>query len=115
MASLRTTLIELESRYLSQVVKSQERDVYYAAFLMADGQPDHEVISEEMRATALCSHLSQPTYNRALKQLVADGYLHRVPDTLGRYKLSPKALIPHGVSCVDSANMDGQPTFQSRA
>ena len=90
MAGLRAVLIDLESKHLPSMAKSQERDVYYAAFLLSNGLPGQEVSSEDMRATALCGHLSQPTYNRALKQLVEYGYLERVPDSLGRYVLSSR-------------------------
>lgn len=107
MASLRTTLIGLENTHLSGMTKPQERDVYYAAVLLADGKTDQDILSEDMRATSLCAHLSQPTYNRALKQLVADGYLSRSPSAFGRYRLAPIAS-KGGVSCNSPQDMNGK-------
>lgn len=73
LAELRKLLLGMERAMGLQDLSPVERDIYYAATDLATRQTD-------VRTTGLLTHtlvedVSRPTFFRALKSLVAKGYL----------------------------------------
>ena len=86
LARLRDLLWQMEVEVGLEKLSQPQRDVYYAACLVAD---EHKVLhSDQARLHPMLIHMARPTFYRALKELVLEGYL--APDTSsknGRYKI----------------------------
>ncbi|MBK5945965.1 hypothetical protein CCR83_05735 [Rhodobacter veldkampii DSM 11550] len=88
MSQLRALLFGVEVEAGLQKLSAPERDVLYAA-MSAHLSRDGFVRSDEIRGNALAEHLTDPTFQRALRSLVEKGYLRKAPGyKRGAYILS---------------------------
>jgi len=86
LARLRDLLWQMEVEVGLEKLSQPQRDVYYAACLVADD--DRALQSDEVRHHPMVSAMARPTFYRALKDLVLEGYL--VADSAsknGRYRI----------------------------
>lgn len=87
LARLRDLLWQMEVEVGLERLSQPQRDVYYAACLIAD--TEKTLHSEQLRNHQMVEPIARPTFYRALKDLVEEGYL--VPATEGRngrYKIA---------------------------
>ncbi len=86
LARLRDLLWQMEVEVGLEKLSQPQRDVYYAACLVAD---DEKLLhSEQVRHHPIVKAMARPTFYRALRDLVLEGYL--VADSKsknGRYKI----------------------------
>lgn len=104
MAQLRSVLMDMERRHLPGTMKTQERDICYAVHAIIDGRADASASTEEIRSSSFCAYIAQATYNRALRSLIEQGFLVRVPNSNGRYVLGERALESAGSCCQTEAD-----------
>jgi DNA-binding MarR family transcriptional regulator len=86
MVELRHLLADLESRYAPVDLKQQELDIIYVMYKVQQDSPNGIASSEAVRKSPILSDMSQPTYNRVLKRLVALGHVEKVSHQLGGYR-----------------------------
>lgn len=87
IARLRDLLWQMEVEVGLERLSQPQRDVYYAACLVADSE--ETLHSEQVRQHPMVAPMARPTFYRALKDLVLQGYLVAVNDTKnGRYKIA---------------------------
>ncbi len=86
LALLRDLLWQMEVEVGLEKLSQPQRDVYYAACLVADeGKSLH---SEQVRHHPMVQPMARPTFYRALKDLVAEGYLVAASEIKnGRYRI----------------------------
>lgn len=73
LATLRIMLHQMEREVGLEDLSSSQRDVYYAACLLADDQS--KVSSDTLRVHPMLDQVPRSTFFRVLKELVAVGYL----------------------------------------
>lgn len=73
VAALRNMLREMEVDLGLETLSQHQRDVYYAACLVADEY--QAVQSDKVKQHPLLSDMARPTFYRALSELVARGFL----------------------------------------
>lgn len=87
LARLRDLLWQMEVEVGLEQLSQSQRDVYYAACLVADGQKT--IHSEQVRQHPMVAPMARPTFYRALKDLVMEGYLVAASDSKnGRYRIA---------------------------
>lgn len=87
LARLRDLLWQLEVEVGLEQLSQPQRDVYYAACLVADS--DKVLHSEQVRHHPMVESMARPTFYRALKDLVQEGYLMAASESKnGRYKIA---------------------------
>lgn len=87
LSALRTLLFEMEQDVGLEDLSAAEKDVLFAAHAVA-AKNGGSITSEAIRHHALASDLAQATYHRALRSLLAAGFLVKAPGTkAGRYVL----------------------------
>lgn len=85
LARLRDLLWQMEVEVGLERLSQNQRDVYYAACLIAD---DEKIIhSEQVRLHPMIVQMARPTFYRALKDLVLKGYLSATDGRKGRYNV----------------------------
>lgn len=85
LVKLRTLLLEMERDIGLQELSSVEVDILLAVHAVAD-ESTRIATSESIRNHPLAVDLAQATYHRALRSLLASGYLRKAPGTkAGRY------------------------------
>lgn len=86
LARLRDLLWQMEVEVGLEQLSQPQRDVYYAACLVADEQ--RTLHSEQIRRHPMVAPMARPTFYRALKDLVTCGYLVAASDgRTGRYRI----------------------------
>lgn len=86
LASLRDLLWQMEVEVGLEKLSQPQRDLYYAACLVADDGKN--VHTEQVRSHPMVSKMARPTFYRALKDLVEQGYLVAASESKnGRYKI----------------------------
>lgn len=86
LAALRDMLWRMEVEVGLEALTRQQKDVYYAACLAADGQKI--VQSDDIREHPMLSPITRPTFYRALKELVEQGFLVSASSRRdGQYKI----------------------------
>jgi hypothetical protein len=86
IASLRDLLWQMEVEVGLEKLSQPQRDVYYAACLVAD--EEKLLHSEQVKGHPMVANLSRPTFYRALKDLVEQGFLVAASESKnGRYKI----------------------------
>ena len=87
LARLRDLLWQMEVEVGLERLSPPQRDVYYAACLVADA--DKVLHSEQVRHHPMVEAMARPTFYRALKDLVQEGYLVAASESKnGRYKIA---------------------------
>ncbi len=87
VAQLRAFLHEMEVDLGLTDLPPMEKDVLYAIIETLEGVPPI-ARSEAVRANPLAAAIPQASYHRALRNLLAKGFIQRAPDTkAGRYIL----------------------------
>lgn len=87
LARLRDLLWQMEVEVGLERLSQPQRDVYYAACLVADSEKI--LHSEQVRQHPMVAPMARPTFYRALKDLVLEGYLVAAHETKnGRYKIA---------------------------
>jgi hypothetical protein len=87
LARLRDLLWQMEVEVGLERLSQPQRDVYYAACLVADA--DKVLHSEQVRHHPMVETMARPTFYRALKDLVQEGYLVAATESKnGRYKIA---------------------------
>lgn len=87
LARLRDLLWQMEVEVGLERLSQPQRDVYYAACLVADGEKT--LHSEQVRQHPMVAPMARPTFYRALKDLVVEGYLVAATETKnGRYRIA---------------------------
>lgn len=86
LARLRDLLWQMEVEVGLERLSQSQRDVYYAACLVAD---EEKVLhSEQVRHHPMVEPMARPTFYRALKELVEEGYFVAASECRnGRYKI----------------------------
>ncbi len=87
MATLARIVREFEARVFGDNLSQVQRDILFACVSLSDGNAEGTVHSDDIKRSPFCARISQPTYNRALKRLVADGYIKKNSGRSGEYKL----------------------------
>lgn len=83
LAKLREMLLRMEGELGLGDLSRFERDLLYAVRdLAGEGQM---VRSADLRSHSLTVKMAQPTFHRALRELIARGYLRHAEDTRTRY------------------------------
>jgi hypothetical protein len=83
LAKLRELLLRMEGELGLGDLSRFERDLLYAVRdLAGEGQL---VRSADLRSHRLTVNMAQPTFHRALRELIARGYLQHAEDTRTRY------------------------------
>ena len=86
LASLRDLLWKMELEVGLEQLSQPQRDVYYAACLVADDQK--LLHSEQVKGHHMVANLSRPTFYRALRDLVEQGFLVAASESKnGRYRI----------------------------
>ena len=86
LAQLRELLSKMEVEMGLDGLSRFERDILYALrALSINGQP---VVSKDLRCHALTSAMSQPTYHRALRELLVRGHIVNVDGQRGLYTMA---------------------------
>ncbi len=86
LAGLRDLLWHMEVEVGLEKLSQPQRDVYYAACLVADEKK--LLHSEQIRHHPIVQAMARPTFYRALKDLVLEGYLVAASESKnGRYKI----------------------------
>ena len=86
LARLRDLLWHMEVEVGLERLSQPQRDVYYAACLVADEQK--LLHSEQVRHHPIVQAMPRPTFYRALRDLVLEGYLVAASESRnGRYKI----------------------------
>jgi hypothetical protein len=86
LARLRDLLWQMEVEVGFEKLSQPQRDVYYAACLVADS--DKLLHSEQVRHHPMVEAMARPTFYRALRDLVLEGYLVAASESRnGRYKI----------------------------
>lgn len=86
LARLRDLLWQMEVEVGLEQLSQPQRDVYYAACLVADAE--NTLHSEEIRRHPMVAPMARPTFYRALKDLVCGGYLVAAGEgRTGRYRI----------------------------
>lgn len=84
LAILRSMLWQMEVEVGLETLSQHQRDLYYAACLVAD--EDQVIHTDEVRNHPMLAPMSRPTFYRALKELVEKGFLAATgPRKDGRY------------------------------
>lgn len=92
VAQLRELLIGMEQELGLDDLSQNEKDVFYAAQSVLGGKRD-VAKSDEIRNHILVRSMTQPTFHRSLKSLVAKGLLDHAPNTkAGSYILARDAI-----------------------
>jgi len=87
LARLRDLLWQMEVEVGLERLSQPQRDVYYAACLVADA--DKLLHSEQVRHHPMVETMARTSFYRALKDLVQEGYLVAASDRKnGRYKIA---------------------------
>jgi hypothetical protein len=87
LALLRGLLWQMEVEVGLVTLSQPQRDVYYAACLVAD--EEKIVHSEQVRHHPMIRAMARPTFYRALRELVIEGHLVAATESKnGRYKLN---------------------------
>ena len=73
LAVLKSMLFSMECSIGLDTMSDGQRDVYYAAWLTANGQPT--VLSEDVRNQPMLRKVPRSTFFRLLKELVTTGYM----------------------------------------
>lgn len=73
LAILRNMLWQMEVEVGLEQLPQAQKDVYYAACLMADD--DQLVHSDSVKGHPMVALMARPTFYRALRDLVAKGFL----------------------------------------
>jgi hypothetical protein len=83
LAKMREMLLRMEQELGLGELTRFERDLLYAVRdLAAEGEV---VRSADLRSHALTRDMAQPTFHRALRELLSRGYLRHVEDKRTRY------------------------------
>jgi hypothetical protein len=86
LARLRDLLWHMEVEVGLERLSQPQRDVYYAACLVADAEK--LLHSEQIRHHPMVEAMARPTFYRALRDLVLEGYLVAASESKnGRYKI----------------------------
>lgn len=86
LAQLRDLLWQMEVEVGLEQLSQPQRDVYYAACLVAD--ETKELQSEQVRLHPMVTQMARPTFYRALKELVERGFLVSSGSSKsGRYRI----------------------------
>ncbi len=86
LARLRDLLWHMEVEVGLEKLSQPQRDVYYAACLVAD--EEKRLHSEQVRHHPIVQAMARPTFYRALRDLVLEGYLVAASERKnGRYKI----------------------------
>lgn len=86
LAYLRDLLWQMEVEVGLEQLSQPQRDVYYAACLVADDEK--ALHSEQVRQHPMVAPMARPTFYRALKDLVLGGYLEAADGSRrGRYRV----------------------------
>ena len=86
LAYLRDLLWQMEVEVGLEQLSQPQRDVYYAACLVADDEK--ALHSEQVRQHPMVAPMARPTFYRALKDLVLCGYLEAADGSRrGRYRV----------------------------
>lgn len=94
VSRLRALLEEMEKDLGLVDLSRNERDIILAFFESTRDEPeeDRKCTTETVRANPIVRKLSQPTFHRALKQLVSRGLIEKCEGMpMGIYRLTPKA------------------------
>jgi hypothetical protein len=84
LASLRCLLRDMEHEVGLDDLSPTQRDIYYAACLLAERDPS--LASEDLKSHPLVADMARPTFYRALRDLVENHYLGHAPGTkVGKY------------------------------
>lgn len=87
LAHLRDLLWQMEVEVGLERLSQPQRDVYYSACLVAD--EEKTLHSEQVRQHPMVAPMARPTFYRALKDLVLEGYLVAASDSKnGRYRIA---------------------------
>ncbi len=87
LALLRGLLWQMEVEVGLVTLSQPQRDVYYAACLVAD--EEKIVHSGQVRHHPMIRAMARPTFYRALRELVIEGHLVATTESKnGRYKLN---------------------------
>lgn len=87
LARLRDLLWQMEVEVGLEQLSQSQRDVYYAACLVAD--EEKTLHSEQVRQHPMVKPMARPTFYRALRDLVLEGYLEAVGEARsGRYRVA---------------------------
>lgn len=87
LARLRDLLWQMEVEVGLEKLSQPQRDVYYAACLVADDEQN--LHSEQIKQHPMITPMTRPTFYRALKDLVLEGYLVAVCDKKnGQYRVA---------------------------
>lgn len=87
LAALRSMLWQMEIEFGLEDLSAAQKDVYYAACLVAD--EGAVVFSDTMKRHPLLAPMARPTFYRALKQLSEKGFLASIGSgKSGRYKIN---------------------------
>ena len=73
LAVLRNLLCEMEREIGLRRLSDVQRDVYYAACLLTEHAPSAHV--EALRSHPVACDVSRPTFYRAMRELIGQGYL----------------------------------------
>lgn len=73
LAKLRNLLQQMETDVGLEALSQHQRDLYYAACLVAD--TDQMVTSEQVRSHPMLARMPRATFYLALRDLVRGGYL----------------------------------------
>ncbi len=86
LALLRGLLWQMEVEVGLVSLSQPQRDVYYAACLVAD--EEKIVLSEQVRQHPMIRVMARPTFYRALRELVIEGHLAAATESKdGLYKV----------------------------
>ena len=86
IAALCSMLWQMEVEIGLEPLSQHQKDVYYAACLVAD--EDEVVQSDEVRRHPMLALMARPTFYRALKDLVERGFLSSASQRKdGKYKI----------------------------
>lgn len=86
LARLRDLLWQMEVEVGLERLSQPQRDVYYAACLVAD--EDKTLQSEQVKGHPMVAPMARPTFYRALRDLVLEGYLEAAGGSRsGRYRI----------------------------
>lgn len=90
--SVRLSLMDLEDAIKLSGLSDAERNIFAA--LILSGGSERLVRPGTLRAHALAEALTHPTYHRALRSLIEQGYVEYtadIPDGRG-YRVSPRVI-----------------------
>lgn len=87
LAALRNMLLQMEAEIGLEKLSQPQKDVYYAACLVAD--EDQVIHSESVKHHPMLTPMARPTFYRALKELVQKGFLAAVSSQKnGKYRIN---------------------------